>query len=77
MSQAEQEYSELVGESGHAKAKRACEILTNYSNNEEVTRLFYLALLNAYWRGVNRGVDDARDVINAKKAVTSDNKPTN
>lgn len=61
----EEVYFELVGTEGYQKAKRTLEVLCNYNNSEIVVKLYYLTLTNAYWRGVNDGVDKARGIINA------------
>jgi hypothetical protein len=75
---AEEEYLELVGTEGHEKAKRTLEVLCNYNNSEMVVKLYYLTLTNAYWRGVNAGVDKARAIISAKKGTVDEyGKPTN
>ena len=64
----EEEYLKLVGAVGHSFAKRSWELLT--------AKLYYLTLTNAYYRGLNAGVDKARDVITAAK-VGQSGKPTN
>ena len=74
----EEEYLALVGEEGHAKAKRSLEVLCNYTTSEPIVKLYYLTLANAYWRGVNAGVDKARAIISSKKGTVDERgKPTN
>ncbi len=59
----ETEYLCLVGSDGYSKAQRAFELLTNYSKDETIVKVFYLTLTNAYWRGVNHGVDQSRNIV--------------
>jgi hypothetical protein len=67
----EEEYLKLVGTDGHNKAKRTLKLLVNDNNSELLVKLYYLTLTNAYWRGVNAGVDKARDTITAAKVGQS------
>ncbi len=71
MTPAEQEYLDLVGEEGYKKAQRSLEVLCNYPKDEPTIKLYYLTLTNAYYRGVNAGVERSRDILRAQKAVAS------
>ena len=65
-SEAEEQYEELVGEDGYLKALRSFNILTNYSRSEVTSTLFFTTLINAFWRGKNKGLEDRRDVLKAR-----------
>ena len=67
----EQEYFELVGEEGYKKAQLTLALFNLSGNDETTTKLYYLILTNAYYRGVNAGVERSRDILRAQKAVAS------
>ena len=78
MIQAEKNYLELVGIEGHQKAVNSFDVLFNQDVPDSIVTLYYLTLTNAYWRGVNAGVDKARAIIAAKKGTVDGNgKPIN
>jgi hypothetical protein len=76
MTPPEDTYLQLVGAEGHAKAARSFDIIVQEQNQFVLVgarKLFFLALLNAYYRGVNNGVDQARSALaNARRNARGD-----
>jgi len=66
MTPPENTYLQLVGAEGHAKADKTFSIIVDEKNPHVLAgarRLFFLALLNAFYRGQNNGVDQARSAL--------------
>jgi len=66
MTPPEETYLNLVGAEGHAKAARSFDVIVQEQNQFVLAgarKLFFLALLNAFYRGQNSGVEQARSAI--------------
>ena len=71
MTPPEETYLQLVGAEGHAKADKTFTVIVDEKNPYVLAgarRLFFLALLNAFYRGQNSGVKQAHSVLaNARR----------
>lgn len=65
---AEQEFHAVVGGEGYDKAVATWSLI-GMIDNDKSRSLYFLTLLNAYWRGKNDGVTEARAIVNQAKAV--------
>lgn len=71
---AEETYLKLVGAEGYAKAIKTFEAIVNEPNPnvlEGARHLYFLQLLNAYYRGVSTGVDQAQAALRAARSKTA------
>lgn len=72
----EQSYKDLVGEDGYQKALVSYNQLTNYNKQDIFKQLFFVTLLNAYWRGAAATSERLLQFQNELLQKGDDGKPT-
>lgn len=66
MTDVEKDYKEVVDDFGYKLASRTADLL--FTEKEQQKRFLYFSILtNAFWRGKNTGIEEARVLLQETK----------